>query len=243
MWAFNGCSFVENSHLELEDQEWDTRYWPKLIAEHYNADFVNLAASGASNSRIFRTTVDYIYAHNPEVIIIGWSGNDREELPCANGDRVRLRPDCTSFENDQGSLEYLVHEYWYKNHHNEWLMLEQFLHQILIIQDLCAYRNIRCYMFNSFWHNNIPHWTQPFKSNFNVQMNKLAHKYLDELEHVKALGAQIDFDRWIWNPPVTLAQWAQQNQLQFESLGHPSLAAQQEIANYIISRIKEIDYV
>ena len=61
MIVFNGCSFVEQSHLELESENWKDLYWPTLVA----GDHVNLALSGASNTRIWRTTIDYIHCGKP----------------------------------------------------------------------------------------------------------------------------------------------------------------------------------
>lgn len=233
MTVFNGCSFVEQSHLELEDPGWKKNYWPALVCP----DHVNLAASGASNTRIFRTTLDHIFTNQVDTLIIGWTGLDREELPCANGDRMRLRADCTSFENDQDSISRQVHKTWYVENHNEWLMFEQLVRQILIIQDLCRSRGIVCWMFNAFHHNYIAYPGQPLQHNFNVKNQKWFHKHLDDLDHVKQLIAQIDTQQWVWPPKNTLAQWAQQQGLEFESHGHPAMSAQEKIARYIQEKI------
>lgn len=234
-WLFNGCSFVENSHLELENSEWRGLYWPTLV----HADHHNIAVSGASNTRIFRTTIDYIYSNNPEQIVIGWTGLDRQELPCANGDRVRLRSDCTSFENDQHSMQgHQTHLSWYQHHHNDWLAFEQLLHQILIVQDLARSRRIQCWMFNAFWHNYVAYPGQPLQSNFNVINQKHYHKHLQDLQHAKNLIAQINFDHWIWPPKVTLSQWVQQQKLECESGGHPAASAQKSIADHVIFRTR-----
>jgi hypothetical protein len=230
---FNGCSFVENSHLEMESDQWQELYWPALVAPDHD----NISASGASNTRIFRTTVDYLYTHDPDTVIIGWTGLDREELPCVNGDRMRLRADCTSFENDQDSQGgRRFHESWYRDNHNDWLSFEQLLRYILIVQDLCRSRGIQCWMFNAFWHNYIAYPSQPLEFNFNVIEQKHFNKHLQDLHHVKSLIAQIDFEQWIWPAKTTLSQWAQRQGLEFESGGHPALSAQQAIADYVISR-------
>lgn len=232
---FNGCSFVEQSHLELENDQWRQQYWPALVFESHD----NIAASGASNTRIFRTTMDYLYTHSPEVVVIGWTGLDREELPCANGDRMRIRADCTSFENDQDSITRQVHKTWYVENHNEWLSFEQLVRQILIVQDLCRMRNITCWMFNAFHHNYIAYPSQPLQHNFNVKNEKWFHKRLDDLDQIKQLVAQINLDRWIWPPKTTLAQWAMHQGLEFETAGHPALSSQLAIANFIKNRINE----
>lgn len=230
---FNGCSFVEQSHLELESPDWRNLYWPTLISTKHD----NLAISGGSNTRIFRTTIDHIYTQRPDTIIIGWTGLDREELPCSNGDRMRLMPELTGFENDKDSHSHSFHVEWYARNHNTWLSFENLLRYILIIQGICKSKNISCWMFNAFHHNYIPYPGQILAHNFNVRRNKKIHKSIDDLEKSKNLIAGIDFNSWIWPPKTTLSQWAQNQGLEFEAYGHPALSAQQTIADYIKGRI------
>lgn len=234
MIMLNGCSFVEQSHLELESIDWKNQYWPSLVDPEQD----NIAASGASNTRIFRTTIDYIFSKQPDQIILGWTSLDREELPCANGDRMRLRVDCTSFENDQDSIQRAVHETWYRENHNEWLQFEQLIRYILIVQELCKQKQIRCWMFNAFHHNYLAYPGQPLRDNFNIKNHKHYHKHLDDLEHAKTLISCIDFSLWLWPPKTTLAQWAKQQGLEFETAGHPALSAQKAIADYIHQRLE-----
>ena len=49
------------------------------IANYYHAVLHCDAESASSNSRIIRTTQDYLAANTPELIIIGWSTWEREE--------------------------------------------------------------------------------------------------------------------------------------------------------------------
>lgn len=230
---FNGCSFVEQSHLELESSAWRQQYWPTLLFEQHD----NIAVSGASNTRIFRTTIDYLYTHAPDMIFVGWTGLDREELPCANGDRMRLRSDCTSFENDKDSIQRQVHKTWYVENHNEWLSFEKLLQYILIVQDLCRSRQIVCWMFNAFHHNFLSYPGQILHHNFNVKMDKWFHKRMDDLEHAKTLISKIDQTAWLWPYKTSLGAWARQQNLEHEVAGHPALSAQPSIANYIREKI------
>jgi hypothetical protein len=74
---FNGCSFVWGDELIDPNKS----RFSKLLSDHYSIEENNLSIRGASNSRIFRTTVDYI--QNAKVLskfaIIVWSGIDRIE--------------------------------------------------------------------------------------------------------------------------------------------------------------------
>lgn len=49
------------------------------IANHLGAEFVCQAKPGGSNPRIIRTTRAYLKNNKPDLIIIGWSGWEREE--------------------------------------------------------------------------------------------------------------------------------------------------------------------
>lgn len=49
------------------------------LANHLGAEFVCQAKPGGSNPRIIRTTRDYLKDNRPDLIVIGWSGWEREE--------------------------------------------------------------------------------------------------------------------------------------------------------------------
>lgn len=73
---FNGCSFVWGD--ELQDP-YSSRF-SKLISDELKLNEVNLSIRGASNDRIFRTTMDHLESNpSPEILIISWSSIDRFE--------------------------------------------------------------------------------------------------------------------------------------------------------------------
>lgn len=73
---FNGCSFVWGDELK---NPFESRF-SKLLSDEVGLREVNLSICGASNDRIFRTTMDYLETHDaPELLIISWSGIDRFE--------------------------------------------------------------------------------------------------------------------------------------------------------------------
>ena len=73
---FNGCSFVWGD--ELQDP-YASRF-SKLFADYTGMREVNLSLRGASNGRIYRTTLDHIQLNGePDLMIIVWSGTDRFE--------------------------------------------------------------------------------------------------------------------------------------------------------------------
>lgn len=64
----NGCSYAE-------------LWGGKDLAKDLNLNLINLSKSGASNSRIFRTTIDYILENNDiDTVILMLTFWDREEI-------------------------------------------------------------------------------------------------------------------------------------------------------------------
>ena len=235
MIVFNGCSFVEQSHLETEANNWKDLYWPALISPEH----VNLAQSGASNTRIWRTTLDHIYSNHPcKKLYIGWSGIEREELPAVNGDTVNLRPNNCFYnqmpETDTGNIK----ENWYKNHWNEWLALDRLVDYILTIQDACKCRGIKYWMWNSWTHNYLHNPLRIWNKSFFVQTHRWDRKQRADRDRLVNKINNINWKQWIWQPKDTLSNWAKVQGLDFETYGHPALSAQQPIADYILQQTR-----
>ena len=67
----SGCSFTKNKFQDL-------KFWPELLAEKLDMDFVNLGRGGASNQYIHDITIDTIYeSKNIGLVVSAWSGFDR----------------------------------------------------------------------------------------------------------------------------------------------------------------------
>tara|TARA_Y100000389_G_C17415286_1_gene493316 strand:+ start:326 stop:1042 length:717 start_codon:yes stop_codon:yes gene_type:complete len=229
--VFNGCSFVEQSHLDMESAEWKSLYWPALIAPEH----INLAQSGASNTRIWRTTIDHIHSGKPITkLCVGWTNITREELPIANGDTLNCLPYSASSNNDPHIDVEDLHKHWYKNHHNDWLSYERLIDYILTIQDACALRKITCYMFNSWDTNNLRIPSKVLPHNFNILNNRMKWRWKEDIARIEQKLSYIDWDQWIWSANTHLIDWIDTNGLECESHGHPNLSAQRPIADYII---------
>ena len=67
----SGCSYTWNQFQDLH-------FWPELLAEKLDMDFVNLGRGGASNQYIHDITIDTIYeSKNIGLVVSAWSGFDR----------------------------------------------------------------------------------------------------------------------------------------------------------------------
>jgi hypothetical protein len=86
-----GCSFVQGSELGLENRplpsipvESVPGRFSEIVAHHFDAKHVNLAQGGAGQSRIFRSTVDWIenntFNNERVLFLIGLSYPERQEV-------------------------------------------------------------------------------------------------------------------------------------------------------------------
>ena len=85
--VFNGDSFTYGDELKgYEDNQQDPHTFAyKLAQDHFDKKYVNLATNGSSNSKIFRTTLDFIHKTNKDIglLCIMWTNWGRFEL-CEN---------------------------------------------------------------------------------------------------------------------------------------------------------------
>ena len=80
-----GCSFVQGSELGSENRILPTfpvksvpGRFSELVAEHYKAEHINIAQGGAGQSRIFRSTVDWL--NGDEIVYPYWEYLNKEAI-------------------------------------------------------------------------------------------------------------------------------------------------------------------
>lgn len=69
----NGCSFVQGNslggkNLPSKPVKKVPNRFSELVAEHFNAEEVNLSAGGSGNDRIFRTTFDWVESNKSRLV-------------------------------------------------------------------------------------------------------------------------------------------------------------------------------
>lgn len=176
MILINGDSWTGGPTYEnLEDT------WPHQMSKKYNLPVTNLAWGGASNQRIFRTTIEYLYTceESPSHLIIGWASKERFELPSTEGFYMRINPidGCDRFIENNKKVPGIdsIKDNFYRYNLNNELIHKSFVNNILILQDLCKIKNIKFLNFNSAWKD------------FKIFENK-----------------NIDKQSWIFNPETTM---------------------------------------
>jgi len=71
-----GDSFTYGDELKYPNES----AWPTLLGKMLGYDVDNWAVSGASNDYIVRQTVNYLERKKPDLVIIGWTTEDRLEI-------------------------------------------------------------------------------------------------------------------------------------------------------------------
>lgn len=232
---FNGCSQVENGHLELETDHWKNKSWPWLITESLNAESRNDAISLGSNNRLLRTTIDGILEYQPDIVILGITDANRIELPITNGDRCRIN--VHHCNTDNGSTKEQFQKYWYTKHHNNWLSFVdtvQILYQIKLLQQAHGFR---LYVFNAVCNNHFEDWGVLLPDSFFVKHNRALWRINQEKSTVKRLLQEVQELNWILPWDYNLYNLCLDNKWSTDEYGHPDLASQKLVANEFLSRI------
>ena len=81
-----GCSFVQGSELGPDNRNLPNfpvmsvpDRFSELVAEHYKAKHINIAQGGAGQSRIFRSTIDWL--NGEEIVYPYWESFNEEPIP------------------------------------------------------------------------------------------------------------------------------------------------------------------
>jgi len=145
----NGDSWTGGIYLGSKN-----KLWPGQLAQHCGSHVVNLAIGGASNQRIFRTTLEFLYDTKtmPTCIIIGWTSLLRYEITHNSGNYIRLTPiGVPQLDDDTHIKNYNhVHELYYSQQFNQELNYTTFVNNLYILSEYCRYKNIKLLNFFSF---------------------------------------------------------------------------------------------
>jgi len=206
----NGCSFTECWNLENREQA-----WPNIVSKELSQPLVNLAIGGGSNSRIARTTQEWLYTNEkPDLVIIGWTSFVRNELSSYNGQYIRMTPHSSLIEDN--SLHHnpdtnLLHEIYYRCCHNDFLSLKDTLRHMITMDKLLTSMGIPYIFFNAM-HDN--HFSEIISGKLD-EISKSAFEYYAHepvqfpeslqitTQYLKSLIKSLNHDSWLWWPDGT----------------------------------------
>jgi hypothetical protein len=226
----NGCSFTEGYYLDnLKDA------WPFQLG----VDAVNLAQGGASNQRIFRTTIDYLSINRPDYVAIGWTEPSRYELPLVNGTWARILSHDVLFHERLTSNPDAkqLHDYYYKHLHNDFITTVDLLNYIITIQRLCKLQNIPYVFFYAFVRPNFGDVLKDYYEYYRYEQHQLDEKLVIANKILQDKISQIDQTRFM---PSTMKDWCKQHRFDFEPDGHPLSAGHRVWATEIANKMFDI---
>lgn len=222
----NGCSFTEG--YDLTDQ---TQRWSDVLGQQLGySQIINQAIGGASNDRIFRTTKEYLVSNSPELIVIGWTQFDRNELSHCEGFYVRCHgsvclPECEYTPNDVDT----VHKNWLLYNHNKWINYRNWIYDVVFLQNYFAKTN-QCYrFFTAFDYNYIEDFlngtdtaleladlSYQWRDRTRYQPERTIHQEYQELVNI---AKQINLDNWV-HPFSSMGEFLNNANYQTDHTGH-----------------------
>ena len=125
--------------------------WPYLLGNKLGYTVDNLAKPGSGNARMIRHAVEQI--NNYDLIIIAWSHFARTELADENG-FYDLWPGCSALPHKESSPWRSEVINYYSKHHNDQYLYNQYLINIVLIQQYLKFNNKKYIMLDTFGNNN-----------------------------------------------------------------------------------------
>ena len=125
--------------------------WPFLLGNKLGYEILNLAKPGSGNTRMIRHAVEQI--NNYDLIVIAWSHFARTELADENG-FYDLWPGCSALPHKESSPWRSEVIDYYSKHHNDQYLYNQYLINIILIQQYLKFNNKKYIMLDTFGNNN-----------------------------------------------------------------------------------------
>lgn len=153
--------------------------WAGYLKEKIGAEeLTNLATGGGSNTRIVRTTIDYVMSLTPEqcketMIVIGWTVSERDEI-CLGKDFQRwnaTQPFAMTVDRltypDEQLIEKVsrIHEDYILYMHSDYGSVKRYFQQVYLLSNLLDNLGIKYFFFNA-----LPAWWKAGNLAFDVDV-------------------------------------------------------------------------
>jgi hypothetical protein len=185
----SGDSFTHEFHQKNEDK------WSVKIGANDN-----IAMGGASNDRIFYSTIEYLNSKTPDILIIGWTVLSRGMLHRNNGSRVIITSHRAFDEQTAENLDEFK-KFYYTNIQNDFVSFRNVLNYMIFLQEYCKNKKIKLLYFRSvldveLTDASLMHIASSAfmdASDTNMKMQGIRH----HCEELKSLIDQLDKNIWI----------------------------------------------
>jgi len=141
----------------------------QILANKFNAELVCDAESGSSNTRILRTTYQYLKNNTPDLVVIGWATWEREEV-VVDGEVYQFSAYLITDPFPPAVKQ--RYKEWAVDRLNPQIHCEQAQKEIMALHEYLNSKNIRHIFFNTYsgltpceqldWHG---HYFQPYDHN------------------------------------------------------------------------------
>jgi hypothetical protein len=125
--------------------------WPFLLGNKLGYTVNNLAKPGSGNTRMIRHAVEQI--DNYDLIVIAWSHFARTELADKNG-FYDIWPGCSTLPHKEFSPWRSDVINYYSKHHNDQYLYNQYLINVVLLQNFLNANNKKYIMLDAFGNNN-----------------------------------------------------------------------------------------
>jgi hypothetical protein len=189
-----------------------TSSWPNLLADRLGYELTNLARPGSGNTRMVRHCVEQV--DNYDIVIIAWSHFARTELADENG-FYDIWPGCSTLAHKEFSPWRSEIIEYYLRHHSDQYLYNQYLIDIVLLQNYLTLHNKKYLMLDAFNNNNYR------------EDNKVSN--------------QIDPTYYVGWPDETMMEWAYG--LPLGPKGHFLEQGHKLVANKIYEHIRHLSWV
>jgi len=185
----SGDSFTQEFYQKNEDK------WSVKIGSNDN-----IAMGGASNDRIFYSTIEYLNKKTPDILIVGWTVLSRGMLHRNNGSRVIITSHRAFDEETAENLDEFK-KFYYTNIQNDFVSFRNVLNYMIFLQEYCKNKKIKLLYFRSVLEVELTDASlmhisgSAFMSNSNANTKMQGIKYY--CEELKKLINQLDKNIWI----------------------------------------------
>jgi hypothetical protein len=216
----NGCSMTKGVYDNFNEHD----AWPWQLASLIDMDLDQLAESGSSNARIFRTTMEYLLENTPDYAIIAWTEPYRFELPYYTGDTIRIMPHIAVPDLDE-SIHDLpkLRKFWYKYCNNSVTAIERTVSYIRLLEMVFKDKGIP---YKMCWGLHCD-YVQEGQGQYSISKDKFPS---DKTQRLDAEIAKIQTEHWMmWDSSMQVYlqdypkadEWGHHNKL-----GHTEWATQ-----------------
>ena len=202
---FSGCSHTANSGF---DKNFD-KHWVRLVANHYNFNYDNIAIGGMSNDEIFYRTVEAITTNKPDLVITLWTNIGRHWVYFDDpniDDFSMVNPNIAGFNSDSINLKNYAKLY-NTFFVNRYVLLKRWLLQCILLQTLFEKEDIN-YCFIRAYDNLLSDWRNIDSDNLFCSLSEDLKQILDfhgkpdyyiqqKISEIDILLNKLDNSKWL----------------------------------------------